>query len=66
MSKRRLDVGDVGSSVSKSSRPTSDLKPGLKMNPYNGMERFGLCIGGAKDPYVDMFFDRNAVHPALL
>ena len=36
MSKRRLDVGDVGPSKPSRSDPSSSLKPGLKMNTYTG------------------------------
>lgn len=44
MSKRRLDVGDVGAPKSARSDPSS-LKPGLKMNTYTGL------------PYTPRYFE---------
>ena len=37
MSKRKLDLGDVGSAKSIRAGESSSIKPGLKMNTYNGL-----------------------------
>ena len=44
MSKRKLDLGDVGSAKSIRAGESS-IKPGLKMNTYNGL------------PYTPRYFE---------
>ena len=45
MSKRKLDLGDVGSAKSIRAGESSSIKPGLKMNTYNGL------------PYTPRYFE---------
>jgi len=72
MSKRKLDLGDVGSSSSKSSRDTSSLKPGLKMNPHSGLpytpryfELFRKRIGLPVWEYQDKFLELLSKHQSI-
>merc|ERR1712227_301417 len=53
MSKRKLGLGDVGSS--KAARPIDTIKPGLKMNTYSGL------------PYTPRYFElfRKRIQPPV-